>query len=87
MESDDNSYQNELLAKWSSSLLNVHDIAKLHVAQRLEAAYRRTLGSNGDQQALQNEMNVLDKEGYFRKQADQPAKQYVKHKRRKKRKR
>ena len=62
----DNSYASELLAKWAPSLVSVLEDNKIHVAQRLEAAYRRTLGSRGDSCAVQKEVHSLQREGYFR---------------------
>lgn len=70
MNSDD-SYSDELLAKWASDLVNVLEQNKIHVAQRLEAAYRRSLGPNADREAVQKEMNSLQREGYFRTQSMQ----------------
>lgn len=58
-------YANELLAKWLPTMIGVREQDQTKVAQRLEAAHRRSLGPRGDFQALQKEMNILRREGYF----------------------
>lgn len=61
-------YTTELLTKWAVTghLVNVGDSDQVAVAQRLEAAHRRSLGPRGDVSALCDEMNKLRREGYIK---------------------
>lgn len=61
----DNDYVNELLNKWMPTMFGVREQDRTKVAQRLEAAHRRSLGQRGDAQAVQRELNILRREGYF----------------------
>jgi len=67
MEQDD--YTIELINKWTATghLINVKEQEQTLVAQRLEAAYRRTLGQKGDSGAFERELQSLRREGFFGK--------------------
>lgn len=82
MEQQD--YSIEMIEKWASSghLSNVMEMNRLHVAQRLEAAHRRSLGFNGDSAALLKEMNQLEREGYIRTHVAQATQLQPKRRRR-----
>lgn len=60
-------YTAELVAKWTDLgyLGSIKEQDRTKVAQRLEAAHRRSLGAHGDFQALQREVNNLRREGYY----------------------
>lgn len=59
-------YSTELVSKWENSghLCNVAEQDRIKVAQRLEAAHRRSLGQRGDSNAIESELYRLKKEGY-----------------------
>jgi len=65
MEQED--YSKELIAKWTNTghLLGIKEQDQTQVAQRLEAAYRRTLGQRADFGALEKELQSLRREGFF----------------------
>lgn len=60
-------YSTELVSKWTQSgyLTGVSNDDLTRVAQRLEAAYRRTLGQSGDDGAVHKEITSLRREGYY----------------------
>jgi len=58
MEKDDD-YTLELVSRWATELAHVAKKDKVKVAQRLEYAHRRTLGPNGDRDALDKELADL----------------------------
>lgn len=64
MEED---YVNEMLAKWAMTIMDVREQDRVTAAQRLEAAFRRSQGMNGDKSAVQKELNRLKQEGFFDK--------------------
>lgn len=61
-------YTEELINKWTSHLTGVKEQDLTKVAQRLEAAHRRSLGQRGDQRALERELQLLHREGFFGRQ-------------------
>jgi hypothetical protein len=65
---DNYDYSTELISKWLSvgHLNDVMECNWLDVARRLEGAYRRSLGSQGDPAAMQEELYRLKREGYIR---------------------
>lgn len=60
-------YASELVSKWTSlgHLQGVKEQDRTRVAQRLEAAHRRSLGQRGDHHALERELQQLQREGFF----------------------
>lgn len=64
MEQD---YASELVSKWEQMgrLVGVKEQDRTLVAQRLEAAWRRTLGQQADPQALDREVRFLTQDGLF----------------------
>jgi hypothetical protein len=58
-------YVIELLNKWATNLVGVQEHNKTRAAQRLEAAFRRSLGQRGDFQAVSKELIALRQEGFF----------------------
>lgn len=61
-------YTSELITKWSLTghLVGVQELDQVKVAQRLEAAYRRSMGPRGDIHAINREMEALRREGFYR---------------------
>jgi hypothetical protein len=66
MKQDD--YTSELIAKWQRTgyLNGVKEQDLVQVAQRLEAAYRRSMGRCGDFQAVNKEIEALRREGFYK---------------------
>lgn len=62
-------YTAELITKWTSLgyLTGVKEPDLTKVAQRLEAAHRRSFGQRGDSGALDKELQQLRREGFFGK--------------------
>lgn len=60
-------YTQELINKWTACghLAGVAEQDRVKVAQRLEAAFRRSLGQHGEFDALGKELQSLRREGYF----------------------
>ena len=66
---ENNDYSLEVIKKWTDAgyLYSVKKEHLLHVAMRLETAYRRTLGSHKDNNAIDRELDSLRREGFFQK--------------------
>ena len=60
-------YTVELIEKWKAigHLTHVKEKDQVLVAQRLEAAHRRTFGEHANFDALKNELKSLSREGFF----------------------